>query len=127
MQSIYSRLDNKGRLITAFLHNQPLKQEDIDTLLWFTLNLNPWGKYSRATKYYTHTIGQTGMPFLKGSWPKPFPVLKTMPTPNRSSIGNKVENHYKNLPINKNKKNIFISQRTVKSNKDITCLSFDPA
>jgi len=120
-----------GILITAFLHNLPLKKADIINLQWVTKGVTPWGSSITATNNFINTLGKTGMPPL-GKYFNSFPLLNTAPTPNRSSKGNKIEDHYKNLPGNLNKKTIFIYKIdpvTKKINKnaiqDITVISKD--
>lgn len=118
-----------GKLITGFLQNRRLAPVDIAALLWFTPNTNPWGNNAGVITHYTQTTGKTGMPFFAKGKIRRFPVLPTMPTPNRSSKGNLAEDYYRKLPINRNKKNIYIP--LIKISKDdekrIVALSLDPA
>lgn len=100
-------LFQEGVLITAFLHNKPLTQADIVNLQWVTKGVTPWGGSITATANYINTFGKQGMPSLNKSF-NAFPLLKTAPTPNRSSQANKREDYYRNLPSNLNKKTIFI-------------------
>jgi len=122
-----------GVLITAFLHDKPLKQSDIVNLQWVTKGITPWGGSIGVVNNYIKTLGKTRMPFL-GKTFNSFPLLKTAPTPNRSSDGNKIEDKYRNLPGNLNKKSIFISKIdpvtkkiSKQAIKDILGISIDPA
>lgn len=106
--------NKKAVVVTTFLHNLPLKADDIANLLWLTKNVTPWGGSITVVQNYINTLGTKGMPFLKRSWLKPkkldkfFPIFPTMPTPNRSSLGNQKEDYYRKLPKNLNKKQMYV-------------------
>ncbi len=81
-------------LITGFLHNLPLKTDDIETLLNVTPNNKYWGGSKGVTKKYIRAIGIKGMPALDN--PVSFQVLNKALTPSAQQA----ENRHKNGFIN---------------------------
>jgi len=56
--------------------------------------------------------------FLFNSLNQFFPILSTMPTPNRSSFANKIEDRYRNFPSNRNKKRIYMPRIDLSTGPD---------
>lgn len=55
-----------AKLITGFLHDQPLKDDDIQTMLNVSPNNHYWGGSKRVAQLYINSIGRTGMKPLPG-------------------------------------------------------------
>lgn len=99
-------------VVTTYLHNETLKRKDVANLTWITNGIIPWGGSLGVVTNYINTVGKRGMPSfpaaLVNSLFKSFPVFSTVPTKNRHSRANQIQDLCLKDPRNLDKKYIYL-------------------